>query len=152
MHLSCLIGRHSVLPSNVRNLGLRVSQCRCCGRDMIHRQGRWTTVPSGFRIVWRRLDEVMAEAVPLKLTRNLPVLSRDGAGAALSRRIAELIDLAGTTVAMVGWTIADHCRALAEALQGPRRPQQLVLPLYVPKQSIRTRFGSFAARPFSSMV
>ena len=58
MTFSCLLGRHAALPGDVRNLGLRVSQCRCCGRDLIHRRGRWMEVPRGFRIVWRRLDEV----------------------------------------------------------------------------------------------
>jgi len=135
MNTSCLLGLHSALPSNVRNLGLRVSQCRCCGRDMIHKRGRWTTVPTGFRIVWRRVDEVIAEAVPLRLVRNLPVLRRESHAHGLldlTRRAADLADLARSAFRVAGWSIADRCRsirfatiALIEALQ----PAQFVLPL-----------------------
>src|SRR5438270_13437967 len=100
MKLSCLLGRHSAATSDVRNLGRRVSQCRCCGRDMIHARGRWTTVPRGFRIVWRRLDEVLAEAVPLKLTRNLPVLrdARANGLHELARRAADLAHRVGASL------------------------------------------------------
>jgi hypothetical protein len=131
MNLSCLLGRHAAAPSDVRNLGLRVSHCRCCGRDMIHARGRWTKVPRGFRIVWRRRDEVLAEAVPLKLTRNLPVL-RDAQAHSLhelGRRAAELVHLVGASLRVAGWAIADRCRALRASLLEPLQPRQLVLPL-----------------------
>jgi len=133
MNLSCLLGRHSPLPSDVRNLGLRFSQCRCCGRDLIHKSGRWTSVPPGFRIVWRRLDEVLAEAVPLRLVRNLPVLSRDArrhSVADLARRAFEMIDLVGSGVKVAGWTIAERYRLLRESLLEPFQPRQFVLPLF----------------------
>jgi hypothetical protein len=133
MNLSCLIGRHSALPSDVRNLGLRISQCRCCGRDMIHARGRWTEVPRGFRIVWRRLDEVIAEAVPQKLVRNLPVLSRDARRHSLHdlvRRAAEMKDLVSAGFKVAGWAFAEHCRSLRDSLLEPFRPRQLVLPLF----------------------
>jgi hypothetical protein len=132
MILSCLIGRHSALPSDVRNLGLHVSQCRCCGRDMIRARGRWTEVPHGFRIVWRRLDEVIAEAVPLKLTRNLPVLSRNARRHAvldLVQRATDMIELVGSGLKVTFWTIADRCRTLRASLLEPVEPRQLVLPL-----------------------
>jgi hypothetical protein len=132
MNLSCLLGRHSVIPSDVRNLGLRVSQCRCCGRDMIRSRGRWATVPRGFHIVWRRLDDVIAEAVPLRLVRNLPVLSRKAHRHAvldLARRAADMVDLAGSALLVAGWTITDRCRALRASLLKPPQPRQLVLPL-----------------------
>ena len=134
MNPSCLLGLHEAVPSNVRNLGLRVSQCRCCGRDMIHMRGRWSTVPSGFRIVWRRLDDVIAEAVPLRIVRNLPVVSRDGRrrGLDLGRRATDLADLARSACRLVQWSIADRCRALRlsmMALVEPLRPRQLVLQL-----------------------
>jgi hypothetical protein len=131
MNLSCLFGRHSALPSDVRNHGLRVSQCGGCGRDMIRMRGRWTTVPRGFRIVWRRLDEVGTDAVPLKLVRNLPVLSRRERRSslrALARRALDTLDLAASGLGVLGWTIADACRDLRESLQAPRGPQQLDLP------------------------
>jgi hypothetical protein len=133
MTLSCLFGRHSALPSDVRNLGLRVSQCSCCGRDMIHARGRWTQVPRGFRIVWRRLDEVVAEAVPLKLTRNLPVLSRNAHRhfmRDLARRAADMIELVGSGLKVTGWAIADRCRTLRASLIEPFEPRQLVLPIF----------------------
>ena len=152
MKLPCLLGRHRALPSNVRNLGLRVSQCRCCGRDMIRCHGRWTTVPRGFHIVWRRLDEVLAEAVPLKLTRNLPVPRQVGRVASFARRVAETLDLAGAALSMAGWSIADACRGLTRAWQALRGPQQLVLPLYVPRQTILTGIGSLAMKTFCSIM
>jgi hypothetical protein len=133
MNLFCLFGRHSALPSDVRNLGLHFSQCSCCGRDMIHSRGRWTTVPRGFRIVWRRLDEVIAEAVPQKLTRNLPVLSRAARRHAmldLVRRAKDMIEIAGSGLKVTGWAIADRCRTLRAALLEPFQPRQLVLPLF----------------------
>jgi hypothetical protein len=132
MKPSCLLGRHSALPSDVRNLGLRFSQCRCCGRDVIRARGRWTEVPRGFRIVWRRLDEVIAEAVPLKLTRNLPVLSRNARRhfiLDLARRATDMIELVGSGLKVTGWAIADRCRALCASLIEPFQPRQLVLPL-----------------------
>jgi len=135
MILSCLLGRHEALPSDVRNLGLRVSQCRCCGRDMIHSRGRWTTVPRGFRIVWRRLDEVIAEAVPLRLTRNLPVLSRNAhrhSLAELAHRAAEMAEIVTSGLMVAGWTIAEKCRALRASLLEPLQPRQLVLPFSSP--------------------
>ena len=134
MHFSCLFGRHQALPSAVRNLGLRVSQCRCCGRDMIHRRGRWTTVPRGFRIVWRRLDEVIAAAVPLKLARNLPAPVRRSENVLhrLANRTADAILFAGAGLRILGWTIADRRRALRGALVEARAPRQLVLPLPAP--------------------
>jgi hypothetical protein len=123
MNLSCLLGRHSAVPSHVRNLGLRFSQCRCCGSDMIHFRGSWKTAPKGFRIVWRRVDEIIAEAVPRKLIRNLPVLH---AGACqnsvqdLIRRAFEMGDLVGSGLKVAGWAITERYRALRE----------LVLPLH----------------------
>jgi hypothetical protein len=132
MNLSCPLGRHSAVPSDVRNLGLGVSQCRCCGRDMIHKSGRWTTVPRGFRIVWRRLDEVIADAVPLRLVRNLPVLSRDARRHSLldlTRRAADMADLVRSGIRVAGWGFADRCRALRASLLEPLQRQQLVLPL-----------------------
>jgi hypothetical protein len=132
MHLSCLLGRHSVVPSNVRNLGLRFSQCRCCGSDMIHFRGSWKTAPKGFRIVWRGIDEIVADAVPRRLIRNLPVLS-PGAHRNnvhdLIQRAQEMIDLAGAGLRIAGWAIAERCRALRESLLDPLQPRQLVLPL-----------------------
>lgn len=131
MTLSCLLGRHSALPSEVRNLGLRFSQCRCCGRDMIHSRGRWTLVPRGFRIVWRRLDEVLADAVPLKLTRNLPVLSRQAhrhSLAELARSTADWVEFVAAGLMVTGWTIADKCRALRASLLEPLQARQFVLP------------------------
>jgi len=131
MNVSCLLGRHSALPSDVRNLGLRVSQCRCCGRDMIHARGRWTTVPRGFRIVWRPLEEVLAQAVPLRLVRNLPVPSRRAHRhglAELARRAVEIVDFVTSGLIVAGWMFADRCRAFGTSLLEPLQPRQLVLP------------------------
>jgi len=131
MNLSCLFGRHSALPSDVRNLGLRVSQCRGCGCDMIHVRGRWTTVPRGFRVVWRRLDEVIAEAVPLKLVRNLPIPSRRARGPSLAeflRRTADMAEFVTSSLIVAAWMIADKYRALRLSLLSPLLPRQLVLP------------------------
>ena len=132
MKLSCRLGRHTAVPSDVRNLGLRFSNCRCCGRDMIHSRGRWTSVPPGFRIVWRRLDDVLAAAVPLKLTRNLPVLAPGAyrnSAQDLAERAREMIELVGSGLKVAGWAIAARCRTLRESLFEPARPSQLVLPL-----------------------
>jgi len=132
MHISCLLGRHSVVPSNVRNLGLRFSQCSCCGADMIHFRGSWKTAPKGFRIVWRGIDEIVADAVPRKLIRNLPVLSsgtQRGNVHDLIQRTQEVMDLAGAGLRIAGWAIAQRCRALRESLLEPLQPRQFVLPL-----------------------
>jgi hypothetical protein len=135
MNLSCLFGRHSPVPSDARNLGLRFSQCRCCGSDMVHFRGRWKTAPRGFRIVWRRVDEIVADAVPRKLIRNLPVLSPGACRSSaqdLIRRAVETIDLAGSALRVVGWEIAERCRTLRESLLEPFQPRQFVLPLTLP--------------------
>jgi hypothetical protein len=98
---------------------------------MIHARGRWTTVPRGFRIVWRRLDEVLAEAVPLKLTRNLPVRRDTRAHGLheLGRRAADLAHLVSASFRIAGWAIADRCRALYMTRFESLQPLQLVLPL-----------------------
>ena len=132
MNLSCLLGRHSAVPSDVRNLGLRFSQCRCCGSDMIHLRGSWRTAPKGFRIVWRRVDEIVADAVPRKLIRNLPALRAEaGRNSAhdLARRAIEISELVGSGFKVAGWAIAERLRNLRESLFEPVRPRQLVLPL-----------------------
>ena len=134
MHLSCLLGRHSAVPSDVRNLGLRFSQCRCCGSDMIHFLGSWNTAPKGFRIVWRRVDEIVADAVPRKLIRNLPVLSSGACRSSvhdLIDRGLEMLDLASAGLRIAGWAFAERCRALRESLLDSLRPRQFVLPLQV---------------------
>ena len=132
MNLSCLLGRHSVVPSDVRNLGLRFSQCRCCGTDMVRFRGSWRTAPRGFRIVWRRVDEIVADAVPRKLIRNLPV-PRPGAyrnsARDLTERTRDMIGLLGSALRVTGWGIAERCRIWRESLLEPLRPRQLVLPL-----------------------
>jgi hypothetical protein len=98
---------------------------------MIRARGRWTTVPYGFRIVWRRLDEVLADARPLRLVRNLPVLrdGRDHRIQDLVRRASDLALLLGASLRVAGWAIADRWRALRAALIEPFQPRQLVLPL-----------------------
>jgi hypothetical protein len=135
MKLSCFLRRHSAVPSDVRNLGLRFSQCRCCGRDMIHFRGSWKTAPRGFRIVWRRVDEIVADAVPRKLIRNLPVLSPSAGRTSVQdmvRRVVELVDLFRAGLRLAGWAIAERCRTLGESLLEPLRPRQFVLPLRSP--------------------
>jgi hypothetical protein len=131
MNLFCLLGRHKALPTHARNLGLSFSQCRCCGRDLVHRRGRWTETPRGFRIVWRRLDEVIAEAVPLRLVRNLPVLSRRAQRQSLAdmaRRTADMAEFLTSSLIVAGWMIADKYRVLRLSLLAPLLPRQLVLP------------------------
>jgi hypothetical protein len=132
MNLSCRLGRHSAVPSDVRNLGLRFSQCRCCGEDMVHFRGSGRTAPRGFRIVWRGVDEIVADAVPRKLIRNLPVLSPAACRSSvhhLIERAVEMVDLAGAGLRLAGWAFAERCRTLRESLLEPLRPRQFVLPL-----------------------
>jgi hypothetical protein len=67
MGLSCLLGRHKAVPSDVWNHGYYFSRCSVCDCEMIGRGGEWNAVPRGYKVVWRpRTEEEMSwtPAVP----------------------------------------------------------------------------------------
>ena len=132
MNVLCLLGRHSAVPSEVRNQGFHFTQCRCCGRDLIGMRGAWKRVPKGFRVVWRALDAPAATPVPRRLVRNLPALRHSPFRERLdrfARGVSGSADLALSAARVIGWSIAGHVRALRESLTQPFLPRQLVLPL-----------------------
>jgi len=143
MNISCLLGHHSAVPSEVRNQGFHFTQCRCCGRDLIGMHGAWKSVPKGFRVVWKAADAPIAAAVPQRLVRNLPVLRRSQFQQRLERlawRVSGTADLAVSAVRLIGWSLAGHVRALRASLIQPFQPLQLVLPLPPGATGLR-RFG-----------
>jgi len=132
MNILCLLGRHSAVPSEVRNQGFRFTQCRSCGCDMIGMRGAWKSVPKGFRVVWKGAGEPGAAAVPLRLIRNLPTLRPSPLHQRLervARRVSEAVDLAGSAIRMAGWSLAGRYAALRGSLILALQPRQLVLPL-----------------------
>jgi hypothetical protein len=62
VHLLCSIGGHSVSEQRIRNAGHHFGRCTRCSADLVEKDGRWSTAPRGFRIIWK---EVPREAEPL---------------------------------------------------------------------------------------
>jgi hypothetical protein len=71
----CTAGKHDPAPGAVRNQGFEFSHCRRCGRDLIRSNAKWTTVPAGFRVVWRRHAPTPGES-SAQLLLNLPATGR----------------------------------------------------------------------------
>ncbi len=55
MTLLCSVVGHSAGTTHLHNQGLDFCACHRCGCDLIRaeREGEWTEVPKGFRVVWR---------------------------------------------------------------------------------------------------
>ncbi len=75
MSTQCTAGKHDAAPGAVRNQGFEFSRCRRCGRDLIRSNAKWTTVPTGFRVVWRRHAPTPRENAA-QLLLNLPAAGR----------------------------------------------------------------------------
>lgn len=135
MSIACFFGRHSPLPIEAVNQGFQFSQCKKCGCDMIRTRGAWRSVPKGFRVVWRRVDEPSVAALPLRIVSNLPVLARHGLRRQLELiaiRLSATAELGAAALRLAGWGVAARARALHQALMDSLRPRQLVLPLPLP--------------------
>ncbi|WP_420143093.1 hypothetical protein [Sphingobium sp.] len=54
----CMLGHHRADRAAIWNGGIGFSRCADCGLDMVRRPGaRWTRVPRGHAVVWRRVNE-----------------------------------------------------------------------------------------------
>lgn len=71
----CTAGKHDAALNAIRNQGFEFSRCRRCGRDLIRSNAKWTTVPAGFRVVWRRHAPTPGENAA-QLLLNLPAAGR----------------------------------------------------------------------------
>jgi hypothetical protein len=60
--LLCSIGGHSPSEQRIRNAGNHFARCTRCGFDLVENDGRWSTAPKGFRIIWK---SVPREAEPV---------------------------------------------------------------------------------------
>jgi hypothetical protein len=60
--LFCSIGGHSASEQRMRNAGHHFARCTRCGIDLVEHEGRWSTAPKGFRIIWK---SVPREAEPI---------------------------------------------------------------------------------------
>ncbi|HEY5711810.1 MAG TPA: hypothetical protein VIT38_07935 [Allosphingosinicella sp.] len=148
MKLACLLDGHQAAYADVRNQGLRFSQCRLCGCDLIRMGGGWKPAPKEFRVVWRPAGAPAPEPAPLRLVRNLPVPSRP----AFWRRMDRMGHIMRRSAALA----ADDLRAargalarLGRVLRLPRRPRQLLLPMKLPA---RIPPGSLALRVIGSLL
>jgi hypothetical protein len=54
MSLACRLLAHAPIPSRLWNAGYYFTTCARCECDLIRRGGRWTRVPAGYRVVWRK--------------------------------------------------------------------------------------------------
>lgn len=75
MSNQCTAGKHDAAPGAVRNQGFEFSRCRRCGRDLIRSNAKWTPVPAGFRVVWRRHAPTQRDSAG-QLLLNLPASGR----------------------------------------------------------------------------
>jgi hypothetical protein len=58
----CSISGHSPSGQRIRNAGHHFGRCTRCNADLVENDGRWSTAPRGFRIIWK---EVPREAKPI---------------------------------------------------------------------------------------
>lgn len=73
--LLCALEGHRAEPRGQWNRGYCFSRCARCGRDMIRLgSGQWQ-VPKGYRVVWKRKDEVLPNrrpSAPARTRRSPP--------------------------------------------------------------------------------
>jgi hypothetical protein len=62
MSILCSISGHSVSEQRIRNAGHHFGRCTRCNSDLVENDGRWSTAPRGFRIIWK---DVPREAEPI---------------------------------------------------------------------------------------
>lgn len=62
MSILCSIGGHSASEERIRNAGHHFARCTRCGNDLVEADGRWSTAPRGFRIIWKAVPR---EAEPV---------------------------------------------------------------------------------------
>jgi hypothetical protein len=53
MNILCRIFGHRPEARTVRNEGRHFSRCRRCRLDLVEHNGRWSTAPRGYRIIWK---------------------------------------------------------------------------------------------------
>ena len=120
----CAAGKHDAAPGAVRNQGFEFSRCRRCGRDLIRSNARWTSVPTGFRVVWRRQATTPQQSAA-QLVLNLPATGRALALATgrqrPARRVAAALDLLLIGLRCAAEAAIERVRAWRRALR-QRRP------------------------------
>jgi len=134
MRLSCVVGRHRAGSRRVRNQGLEFGCCICCGGDLVRSRGAWRSVPTGFRVVWRRQAPASVKAASgAQLLFDLPASGRDlalrrvpGRRKSRAAAAAELLALGARGLA---WAIADRVRVWMKPLRAPAPAARPVLGL-----------------------
>lgn len=135
MRLDCAAGKHVPATPGVRNQGLEFGCCRGCGRDLIRTRGAWRTVPSGFRVVWRRQppgEAASGAQLLLDLPANGRALTPLPAPPPRRRRLAAAAEIVALGTRAVAWALADRLRAWLKTLLAPRPAAQPVLCLPLP--------------------
>jgi hypothetical protein len=51
--LICSISGHSASNQRIRNAGHHFARCTRCNADLVENDGRWSTAPRGFRVIWK---------------------------------------------------------------------------------------------------
>jgi hypothetical protein len=78
----------------MRNAGHHFARCTRCGGDLVEADGRWSTAPKGFRIIWkavpREVEPVLElcdelELQPEQDVTDLPVAHQERRG--VERRV-----------------------------------------------------------------
>ena len=55
--LICSISGHSVSEQRIRNAGHHFARCTRCNADLVENDGRWSTAPRGFRVIWKAVAQ-----------------------------------------------------------------------------------------------
>jgi hypothetical protein len=55
--LICSISGHSASEQRIRNAGHHFARCTRCNADLVENDGRWSTAPRGFRVIWKAVAE-----------------------------------------------------------------------------------------------
>lgn len=96
----CALTGHRASSDTIFNGGHNFARCTRCRTDLVQQQGRWTTPPKGFQIVWRKgggaagagaVDDVVELASSLAAEPELPLAS-EPAAAWLEEAEAEAAD------------------------------------------------------------
>jgi hypothetical protein len=53
----CSISGHSASEQRIRNAGHHFARCTRCNADLVENEGRWSTAPRGFRVIWRAVPQ-----------------------------------------------------------------------------------------------
>jgi hypothetical protein len=69
--LICSISGHSASEQRIRNAGHHFARCTRCNADLVENDGRWSTAPRGFRVIWKSVPQETQSILDLDVELEL---------------------------------------------------------------------------------